>query len=156
MKRTNNLAEIKKKSNLSVLIIGAGINGRGTFRELALQGIDCLLIHRDDFCSGASMFIRRKFSASNFLSEIRESGSTCFIYIGELCRYLVNTPARDDDYRNPLCTVMGNGLRPDIWHQFKDRFGIQRIAEFYGSSEGNIGFLNLLNFDNCQLSSAID
>jgi citronellyl-CoA synthetase len=99
------------------------------------------------FCTGATMFIRRKFSASNFLSEIREHGATCFIYIGELCRYLLNTPGRPDDYKNPLATVMGNGLRPDVWHEFKERFGIGRVAEFYGSSEGNVGFVNLLNKD---------
>jgi len=97
--------------------------------------------------SGASMFIRRKFSASNFLNEVREHGATCFIYIGELCRYLLQTPEKADDYSNPLGTIMGNGLRPDVWHQFKERFGIGRVAEFYGSSEGNVGFVNLLNKD---------
>jgi citronellyl-CoA synthetase len=99
------------------------------------------------FNSGATMFIRRKFSASNFLPEVREHGVTCFIYIGELCRYLLNTPEQPDDYRNPLTTIMGNGLRPDVWHTFKQRYGIQRVSEFYGSSEGNVGFLNLLNKD---------
>ena len=43
--------------------------------------------------------------------------------------------------------MMGNGLRPDVWHEFKRRFGIQRVAEFYGSSEGNVGFVNMLNKD---------
>jgi citronellyl-CoA synthetase len=99
------------------------------------------------FLSGASMFVRRKFSASQFLPEVREHGTTCFIYIGELCRYLLHTPAQPDDYRNPLSAVMGNGLRPDVWHEFKDRFGISRVAEFYGASEGNVGFVNLLNKD---------
>lgn len=97
--------------------------------------------------TGACMFIRRKFSASQFLPEVREHGATCFVYIGELCRYLLNTPEANDDFRTPLTTMMGNGLRPDVWHQFKQRFGIQRIAEFYGSSEGNVGFVNLLNKD---------
>ncbi len=97
--------------------------------------------------TGASMFIRRKFSASNFLPEVREHGATCFIYIGEMCRYLLNTPKQEDDYKSPLCNMMGNGLRPDVWHEFKNRFGIARVAEFYGSSEGNIGFVNLLNKD---------
>ena len=99
------------------------------------------------FLSGATMFVRRKFSASNFLSEVRENGATCFIYIGELCRYLLQTERQPDDHRNPLATIMGNGLRPDVWHEFKQRFGIKRIAEFYGSSEGNVGFVNLLNKD---------
>jgi citronellyl-CoA synthetase len=99
------------------------------------------------FATGASMFIRRRFSASNFLPEVRESKSTCFVYIGELCRYLLNTPQKNDDARTPLTKVMGNGLRPDVWHEFKNRFGIKRVAEFYGSSEGNVGFVNMLNKD---------
>ncbi|MGA1371283.1 MAG: long-chain-acyl-CoA synthetase [Pseudomonadales bacterium] len=99
------------------------------------------------FSSGASVFLRRKFSASNFLREVREHGSTCFIYIGELCRYLVATSPEPDDHRNPLRSVMGNGLRPDIWPVFKARFGIKRVAEFYGASEGNVAFANLLNKD---------
>ena len=99
------------------------------------------------FNTGASIFLRRKFSGSQFLPEVREHGTTCFLYIGEICRYLLSTPEAKDDYHNPLTTIMGNGLRPDIWLAFKERFGITRVAEFYGSSEGNMGFLNLLNKD---------
>lgn len=99
------------------------------------------------FCSGACMFIRRKFSASRFLSEVREHGATCFIYIGELCRYLMAVPSQPDDHRNPLTRIMGNGLRPDVWHEFKNRFGIKRVSEFYGASEGNVAFVNLMNKD---------
>ncbi|MEZ5559810.1 MAG: long-chain-acyl-CoA synthetase [Pseudomonadales bacterium] len=100
------------------------------------------------FSSGASMFLRRRFSASNFLDEVRAHNTTCLIYIGELCRYLMNTPARPDDADNPLRSMMGNGLRPDVWMPFKRRFGVKRIAEFYGASEGNVAFANLLN-KNC-------
>ncbi|TDG13481.1 long-chain-acyl-CoA synthetase [Seongchinamella unica] len=99
------------------------------------------------FITGASMFLRRKFSATSFLPEVREHGTTCFLYIGEICRFLMSTPEAPDDYQSPLTTIMGNGLRPDIWMEFKQRFGIQRVAEFYGSSEGNMGFINLLNKD---------
>ena len=99
------------------------------------------------FSTGACMFIRRRFSGSNFLREVREHHATCFIYIGELCRYLLNIPAQADDHNTPLTRMMGNGLRPDVWHEFKSRFGIQRIAEFYGSSEGNVAFVNMLNKD---------
>jgi len=103
------------------------------------------------FCSalwsGSSMFVRRKFSASNFLNETREYGTTCFVYIGEICRYLMNQPGRADDADNPLERIVGNGLRPDIWLDFKQRFGIKRITEFYGASEGNVAFMNLLNKD---------
>ncbi len=97
--------------------------------------------------TGAAIVVRRRFSASAFLPEIREHGCTCFIYVGELCRYLANTPARPDDHDTPLATMMGNGLRPDVWLDFKKRFGLKRITEFYGASEGNVAFANLLNKD---------
>ncbi len=97
--------------------------------------------------SGASMFVRRRFSASGFLSEARAQNTNLFIYIGELCRYLMNQPARPDDADNPITRMLGNGLRPDIWKPFKRRFGIERVCEFYGASEGNAGFVNLLNKD---------
>ena len=98
--------------------------------------------------TGASMFLRRRFSASAFLSEIREHNCTCFVYVGEVCRYLINTPPRPDDADTPLTTAMGNGLRPDVWGDFKKRFGLKRITEFYGASEGNVAFANLMNKDS--------
>ena len=99
------------------------------------------------FSSGASMFIRRRFSARNFLPEVRKYGATCLIYVGELCRYLTNSDAKPDDHVSPLRNMMGNGLRPDVWLDFKKRFGIKRISEFYGASEGNVAFANLMNKD---------
>ena len=45
---------------------------------------------------------------------------------------------------------MGNGLRPDIWHEFKERFQIKNIFEFYGAADGNVGFTNTFNF-NCTI-----
>ena len=99
------------------------------------------------FVSGASMFLRRRFSVRAFLSDVREYGCTSFMYVGELCRYLANSEPKPDDADNPLHTMMGNGLRPDIWFDFKRRFGITRVSEFYGSSEGNVAFANLMNKD---------
>lgn len=99
------------------------------------------------FSSGASMFLRRRFSASQFLSEVRENKITCMIYVGELCRYLFNSPEQSDDADTPLTNLMGNGLRPDIWIDFKRRYGIKRIVEFYGASEGNAAFANVFNKD---------
>lgn len=54
MDRTEALSYIDQNPNFSVLVIGAGINGIGTYRDLALQGLDVLLVERDDFCAGAS------------------------------------------------------------------------------------------------------
>ncbi|TFG49607.1 MAG: FAD-dependent oxidoreductase, partial [Anaerolineales bacterium] len=53
--RKETLQSIKNNPRTTALIIGAGINGIGTFRDLALQGVDCLIVERADFCSGASM-----------------------------------------------------------------------------------------------------
>ena len=53
MKRNEILTSLKTRSP-QVLIVGGGINGVGTFRDLALNGVDTLLIDRADFCSGAS------------------------------------------------------------------------------------------------------
>lgn len=99
------------------------------------------------FSSGASMFIRRRFSASNFLPEVREHNATCLIYVGELCRYLTHSPRKPDDHASPLRAMMGNGLRPDVWMDFKERFGVERITEFYAASEGNVSFANVMNKD---------
>jgi citronellyl-CoA synthetase len=97
--------------------------------------------------SGSTMFLRRKFSASNFLKEVRQYDTNCFVYIGELCRYLMAQPAGANDADNPVERIVGNGLRPDIWLDFKRRFAIKRVTEFYGASEGNVAFMNLLNKD---------
>ena len=97
--------------------------------------------------SGASMFLRRKFSASAFWPEIQKYQCTIFFYVGELCRYLVTQPPCPEEKNNPLTRVFGNGLRPDVWDEFKTRFGIERVCEFYGSSEGNVSFFNAFNKD---------
>jgi citronellyl-CoA synthetase len=97
--------------------------------------------------AGASIYLRRKFSASNWLSDVREYNCTAFTYIGEVCRYLMDTPEKPDDANNPMKKISGNGLRPDIWMEFKKRFGIERIGEFYGASEGNAGCINAFNKD---------
>ena len=54
MNRQEIIAYYKSNPQISVLIVGAGVNGIGTFRDLALQGVDVLIIDKGDFCSGAS------------------------------------------------------------------------------------------------------
>ena len=97
---------------------------------------------------GAAIALRRKFSASAFWPDVAHYQATCFGYIGELCRYLLNQPEHPAEKNNSLRCMIGNGLRPSIWSEFKARFGVEQITEFYASSEGNIGFTNVFNFDN--------
>ena len=99
------------------------------------------------FSVGASSVIKRKLSISAFWDDIRKNNCTCFIYIGEFIRYLMSRPPHKDDAINPIRTIAGNGLRPDIWLAFKERFGIERIGELYGASEGNGSFANIFNKD---------
>jgi fatty-acyl-CoA synthase len=97
------------------------------------------------FDAGATIAVRRRFSASRFWDDIRKYEATHFQYIGEFCRYLMNQPARPDDRDHDVHTIIGNGLRPDIWEAFRDRFGIYNIREFYGATEGNTAIMNFEN-----------
>ena len=97
--------------------------------------------------AGGSIVLRRSFSASNFWPDIQKHQANCFIYVGELCRYLTMQPPCPEEENNPLEKMLGNGLRPDVWDEFKGRFGVSRICEIYGASEGNVSFLNILNKD---------
>ena len=99
--------------------------------------------------NGASGFaIRRKFSASQFWNDVRKYRATTLGYVGELCRYLVDQPPSVNDNQHPVTKMIGNGLRPGAWREFKTRFGVGHICELYAASDGNIGFSNILNFDN--------
>ena len=64
------------------------------------------------------------------------------MYIGELCRYLLNQPTHPKETAHKIRSGFGNGLRPEIWQDFLDRFNIPGLCEFYGSTEGNVSFLN--------------
>lgn len=95
----------------------------------------------------ARLVLARKFSTSRFWSDCRANEVTVCIYIGELCRYLINAPERGDDRDHQVRCFVGNGLRPDIWTRFCERFGIERVAEFYAATEGNAETANLFNRD---------
>ena len=93
--------------------------------------------------TGATMALRRKFSASAFFDDVRRYRATHFLYIGEICRYLLHTAPRPDDKSHTLRIGVGNGLRADVWRAFQDRFGVARMREFYGATEGNALIMNV-------------
>lgn len=109
--------------------------------------------------AGATLALGRSFSASRFWDEIEHSRATAFCYIGELCRYLLNQPVRPNERTHRVRVIVGNGLRPEIWDEFTRRFGVGRVAEFYGASECNLAFINALNLDRtaglCPLPFAV-
>lgn len=64
-------------------------------------------------------------------------------YIGEICRYLLKQPVREAEGRHRVRLALGNGLRPAIWEEFTERFGVRQIGEFYGATECNCGIANM-------------
>ncbi len=97
--------------------------------------------------SGATLALGKSFSASKFWDEVIRYDATAFIYIGEICAYLLNQPAKPTDRQHKVRVIAGNGLRPEIWDEFTERFGIERVCEFYAASEGNTAFVNIFNVD---------
>ncbi|KAL2762650.1 bile acyl-CoA synthetase isoform 2 precursor, partial [Daubentonia madagascariensis] len=93
---------------------------------------------------GATCVLAPKFSTSSFWDDCRQHGVTVILYVGEVLRYLCNTPQQPEDRKHTVRLAMGNGLRADVWETFQQRFGPIRIWEVYGSTEGNIGFVNYL------------
>ncbi|XP_023307303.2 long-chain fatty acid transport protein 4-like [Lucilia cuprina] len=104
-----------------------------------IVGVGNALIH------GCTVALRKKFSATNFWKDCIKYNATCAQYIGELCRYLLNSPTRPEDTQHKLRLMYGNGLRPQIWSQFTTRFNIPSIGELYGSTEGNSNLANIAN-----------
>jgi fatty-acyl-CoA synthase len=118
--------------------------------------------------AGGAVILREKFSASRFWDDITGSGATIFQYIGELCRYLLNSPG--DAPAHQLRLICGNGLSADVWEKFLERFsgppllraqrapagevavagsgagegrrGHIQVLEFYAATEGNFSLYN--------------
>jgi fatty-acyl-CoA synthase len=95
--------------------------------------------------AGAALALGKSFSASRFWDEVISHEATAFVYIGEICGYLLNQPPKPTDRAHKVRVIVGNGLRPAIWDEFTKRFGIGRVCEFYGASEGNTAFVNVFN-----------
>ncbi|XP_072310141.1 long-chain fatty acid transport protein 6 [Eucyclogobius newberryi] len=91
---------------------------------------------------GATCVLKKKFSASQFWKDCRQYNVTIFQYIGELCRYLCNQPKTELDKVHKVRMGVGNGLRQDVWRDFQNRFGNIKMCEVYGSTEGNLCFMN--------------
>ncbi|KAI1324665.1 acetyl-CoA synthetase-like protein [Xylariaceae sp. FL0255] len=87
-------------------------------------------------------------------ADVRKHKATIIQYVGETCRYLMAAPPEIDpitgenlDKKNNVRMAIGNGLRPDVWARFQERFGIESIGEFYAATEGFIGTWNFSRND---------
>jgi len=93
--------------------------------------------------NGGSAVIRERFSATRFWDDIVRFDCTLFQYIGELCRYLLYSAPHPRQRDHKIRACCGNGLRPDVWNDFKNRFRIPQILEFYAATDGNVSIYNV-------------
>lgn len=84
---------------------------------------------------GGCIALSHKFSASTFWKQVYLTEATHIQYVGEVCRYLLHTPVSKYERMHKVKVAYGNGLRPDIWQDFRKRFNIEVIGEFYAATE---------------------
>jgi fatty-acyl-CoA synthase len=91
---------------------------------------------------GGAVVLRERFSARHFWQDVVAERCTLFQYIGELCRYLVNSAPHPEEGAHRLRLACGNGLRKEVWLAFQQRFRIPQILEYYAATEGNFSLYN--------------
>ena len=87
--------------------------------------------------AGASIALRRRFSASQFFPDVRKFNATYANYVGKPMSYILATPPRPDDADNPLRIVYGNEGAPRDLTRFATRFGVT-VVDGFGSTEGGV------------------
>ncbi|CAM9341654.1 unnamed protein product [Laminaria digitata] len=92
--------------------------------------------------AGCSLVVRRRFSVRHFSPDCVMHKCTVVQYIGEVARYLVNSRETHLDKQCCIRVAFGNGLSPDVWERFQQRYRVERIVEFYASTEGNVNMVN--------------
>lgn len=86
--------------------------------------------------AGGTIVLGRRFSHKTFWPEVAASKATHIQYVGELCRYLLNGPPNPYERQHCVQIAWGNGMRPDVWEPFRERFGIPVINELYAATDG--------------------
>lgn len=86
--------------------------------------------------AGSTVVLGRRFSHKTFWPEVAASGANHIQYVGELCRYLLNGPPNPYERKHNVQVAWGNGMRPDVWEPFRERFNIPIINELYAATDG--------------------
>jgi fatty-acyl-CoA synthase len=87
--------------------------------------------------AGGSLALRRRFSASQFIPDVRRYGATYANYVGKPLSYILATPVHPDDSDNPLKILYGNEGAPRDIDRFARRFGVV-VVDGFGSTEGGV------------------
>ena len=131
----------------------AGLGGFFISRWMAIKPTDrfytCMPLYHTSaavlgLCSsiaaGCSFVVGHKFGTKTFWPDVKRHDSTIIQYVGEMCRYLLAATPSDstaaEEKNHKVRIAFGNGLRPDVWGRFQERFGIDTIAEIYAATEG--------------------
>ena len=118
------------------LAAGFGVAGGVVYQAMPMFHSNALMAGWSPaLAAGAPMALRRRFSASGWLPDVRRYGATYFNYVGKPLAYVLATPERPDDADNPLRLGFGNEANPSDVAVFEKRFGC-RVVDSYGSSEG--------------------
>ncbi|XP_030586852.1 very long-chain acyl-CoA synthetase-like [Archocentrus centrarchus] len=129
--------------SLSLLLAISGVDSKDViYNSLPLYHSTGLLVFTGAIERGIPVVLRSKFSTSQFWDDCRKYNVTVIQYIGEIMRYLCNTPQKLSDKNHKVRLAIGNGMRADVWRDFVRRFGDIQIREFYGATEGNFSLLN--------------
>ena len=152
---TTGLPKAARLSHMRFLGVGDGMSavaGYGADDVIACvlplyHGAAGMVVVSSALARGAAIVLKRRFSASAFWDDVRRYRITGCQYIGEVCRYLLNQPPREDDRDHGLRVMMGAGLAPELWAPFRERFGIERIIEGWSSTEANTSLINLDGVD---------
>ncbi|XP_067620529.1 long-chain fatty acid transport protein 4 [Eurosta solidaginis] len=147
---TTGLPKAAVISHARYLFIAAGINFTMGFRQEDIFYTPLPLYHTaggimsigQSVLFGSTVVIRKKFSASGYFADCVKFKATVGQYIGEMARYILSTPPSPNDRTHQVRLIFGNGLRPQIWPQFVERFNIPKVGEFYGATEGNANIMN--------------
>lgn len=100
-----------------------------------IMGMQCIM-------AGISLAIGKGFSVRRFWHDVHDSESTLFLYVGETARYLLAASSGPLDKDHKVRCMYGNGLRPDVWKRFQERFNVPEVVEFFNSSEGMLALYN--------------
>ena len=92
--------------------------------------------------SGVSVAIAKRFSTSQYWQDVYDSQATFLVYVGEAARYLLAAPVSPLEKRHRVRCMYGNGLRPDVWSKFQERFNVPEVCEFFDSTEGMFALAN--------------
>lgn len=141
---TTGLPKPCRVSHARILVAGGGFGslmfrfgpGDKLYCVLPLYHSSALLIGVGSCAvSRTPLALRDQFSASAFWSDVKKYDATAMLYIGELCRYLLNSPPSAEERGHRVRVAVGNGLRADVWEPFARRFHIPEIREFYSATE---------------------